>query len=102
MREVWEEIKTAEEEAEAVVNAAREEAKALPARAEADAKALLAKGEEQAKHRGEQLVAARRQAAEQAAKDQAGRAHDEAGRLIDAARTKVAAAAELVRERMTR
>lgn len=102
MHKVWEEIKSAEEQAEAIVAAAREEAKSLLAKAEAEAKALLANGAEQAKDRGEQLVTVRRQAAEQAAKEQAGRAHDEIARLIGAARAMVPAAVELVRERMTR
>ena len=102
MRALWDEIKAAEEQAEAIVAHAREEAKSLLAKAEADVQALRKEGIEEAKRRSAAHAAERLKAAEQAAvtlEDTAKRAGEA---TVARAKSSLSAAVSLIRERMTR
>ncbi len=101
MRAIWDEIKAAEEKAASVLMAAREEAQSILARAEVEARSRRARSEEEAKRRAEELVARRRQAAEQAASCKSGKTRAEIERGIkDASARLPEAAAEIVEKVM--
>lgn len=102
MREIMDEIRAAEAEAERIIATARDDAQARLAAAEAEAKAIIAAAEEKARQKAGLIRETRRKDAERAAAERVERALGQAHEFIKAAGARKDRAVALILERMAR